>query len=91
MNNQIITIGELAKKTGAHKREDFIGVLSAWRVLQKHLPTETENGRMNYGVLQRFICIASNDVLKYGGQGNKNPDFYYGKAWGETKSFKRRS
>lgn len=89
MKNQIITIGELAKKTGASEREDFIGVLSAWRIMQRHLPTETENGRMNYGVLQRFICMASNDTFKYGGQGRKAPDFYCGEAWGETKSFKR--
>lgn len=87
--NQITTIGELAKKTGGSNTEKYQKAIEAWRVLQEIFPSETENGRMSYGIVQQIICTASNGAFAYGGQGSKHPDFYYGKLWGETKSFKR--
>lgn len=89
MKNFTTTIGRLASQTGGSDREDYQKAIKAWRMLQEVVPTETENGRMSYGIVQQVICMASNGAFTYGGQGNKNPDFYYGELWGETKSFKR--
>jgi hypothetical protein len=84
-----MTIGELARMTGADKDPAYQECLAAWRVLQQHMPAETQNGRMSYGFLQRIICMSSSGKLVYGGQGKADPDFYYnGNKWGETKSFR---
>ena len=91
MKNQITTIGKLARQTGACTQESYFESIEAFRILQKHMPTETENGRMSYGIVQQLICIASGGMIQYGGQGRNDPDWTYEGKWGETKSFRRDS
>ena len=68
-------------------RRHFDKMIETWNSLNEYYPAFVRSGRSSYIGIQELICRASAGLLKYGGQGNSAPDFWYGDKWGETKSF----
>lgn len=89
-NNYITTIGDIALKclgTGSKEEAEFNKAVDVWVKMTDCFPHMVASGRSSYIGIQELICMASAHRLKYGGQGPKAPDFWFGSKWGETKSF----
>ena len=89
-NNCTTTIGDIALKClkpGSKEETLFNTAVDVWVKTAECFPHMVASGRSSYIGIQELICMASAHKLKYGGQGLKAPDFWFGSKWGETKSF----
>lgn len=84
--NKRFKIGTLISESGCPKEtaKDWETFYSTFKQLD---PDSFRNGRMNYGWIQSMLCQLSNGLFQKGGQGRKNPDFWFGGLWGETKAY----
>lgn len=89
-HNMITTMGDIAKACcqSDSSLNNFHRKVNALRNHRKEFPPAYKSGRSNYIAIQLLLEAASDGALKYGGQGKSAPDFWLGKKWGETKSYK---
>ena len=85
--NTVFTIADLkanATENAIRKYEEYVDAL---RVIEKQSPVIIRNGRVNHYWFQEIISILSDGELKAGGQGNSEPDMYWGDRTIEFKGF----
>jgi len=85
--NTIFTIRELKEQANAESLRKYDKMIQALSILEEEVETIITNGRVNHYWFQAIIGILSNGELTRGGQGNSQPDLFWGSKRLELKGF----
>jgi hypothetical protein len=85
--NKIFTIRELKKHASKEAIRQYNEFVAGLQIMQKYVDTIITNGRVNHYWFQKVIAILSSGEITVGGQGNSEPDLYWGTKTLELKGF----
>jgi len=85
--NKIFTIGELKENASRQAIKEYDELVFALQIIEKHVEPIITNGRVNHYWFQKAIAILSSGEITVGGQGNSEPDLYWGSKTLELKGF----
>ena len=86
--NTTFTINDLARVASPTALTKFNELIRGLKIVEKYCNPLITNGRVNHYWFQSLLEALSDDQLSSGGQGNSNPDMFWGSKTIELKGCK---